>query len=113
MANFVCNNNYNRRAHFTNIHVDSQNISNFPELTYEQLILIACGTYQLKQARSYYGEHIRFNGSYIIEVCRETHINNLREVLSITQNHWLLRGKIQSRLISRKIYYIYVIINNN
>ncbi|XP_047029464.1 uncharacterized protein LOC124637154 [Helicoverpa zea] len=114
LADFINNNNYNRRrAHFTNINVDSQNISNFPQLTQEDLILIACGTYQIKQARSYYGEHIRYNGSYTIEVCREAHLSNLRDELSLSQNHWLLRGKIQSRHISRKIYYVYIIINNN
>ena len=93
--------------------MDSQNVSDFPQLTQEDLILIACGTYQIKQARSYYGEHIRFNGSYTVEVCREDQFSNLRDELSLSQNHWLLRGKIQSRHISRKIYYVYILINNN
>uniref|UniRef100_A0A2H1WRG1 SFRICE_032285 n=1 Tax=Spodoptera frugiperda TaxID=7108 RepID=A0A2H1WRG1_SPOFR len=114
LADFVNNNNYNRRrAHFISINVDSNNVTDFPLLSYEDLILIACGTYQLKQARSYYGEHIRFDGSYTVEVCREAHLSNLREELSLSENTWLLRGKIQSRHVSRKIYYVYILINPN
>lgn len=114
LADFVNNNNYNRRrAHFISINVDSNNVTDFPRLSYEDLILIACGTYQLKQARSYYGEHIRFDGSYTVEVCREAHLSNLREELSLSENTWLLRRKIQSRHVSRKIYYVYILINPN
>lgn len=72
---------------------------------------VACGTYQLKQARSYYGEHIR-NGSYSIEVCRDRS-NNLLEGLNSADNCTLLRARIQSRHISHKIYFIYILINAN
>lgn len=68
LADIINNNNYNRRrAHFININVDSNNVTNFPQLSFEDLILISCGTYQLKQARSYFGEHIRFDDSYTVK----------------------------------------------
>ncbi|KAJ8737558.1 hypothetical protein PYW08_000153 [Mythimna loreyi] len=114
LSEFIIQNNYNRRrAQFLNINVDNSNVSEFPQLEFHDLILIACGTYQLRQARSYYGEHIRFNGRYKIEVCREASINNLREQLSLSQSSWLLRAKIQSRHISRKAYFVYVLIDNS
>lgn len=77
-----------------------------------ELILIACGTYQLKQAQSYYGEHIRGDGSYTIEVCRDM-ASNLLEGFPSTDNLSLLRGKIHSRHISRKIYFVYILYENN
>ena len=111
LADFVIQNNINRRrSQFLNINVNINNV-NFPRLTYSELILFACGTYQLKQARSYYGEHIRNDGSYSIEVCTER-ARNL-EGLPLPDNCTLLRGKIQSRHISRKIYCVYIITNNN
>lgn len=113
LGDYVIHNHLNRRrAHFQNINVDDNNLVDFPHLTYSEMILIACGTYQLKQARSYYGEHRRFNGMYRIEVCRE--INNVMlEVLDLPRNSYLLRGKIQSRHISQKIYFVYIIVNNS
>ncbi|XP_063898807.1 uncharacterized protein LOC135119097 [Helicoverpa armigera] len=94
-----------RRAQFVNITVGSDNLNDFPRLTMDDLILIACGTYQIKQARSYYGEHIRANGMYSIEICREQNSNLPSELLN--ENCWLLRAKIQSRHVSRKIYFVY------
>lgn len=39
-----------RRAQFVNITVGSDNLNDFPRLTMDDLILIACGIYQIKQA---------------------------------------------------------------
>lgn len=112
LADYVIENNLNRRrAQFLNINVSINNVS-FPRMTYSELILFSCGTYQLKQARSYYGEHIRNDGSYTIEVCTERD-SNLLEGLPTTGNCTLLRGKIQSRHISRKIYFVYILHNND
>ncbi|CAH2100548.1 unnamed protein product [Euphydryas editha] len=36
----------------------------------EDLILFACGVYQIRQARSYVGEHFRFHGIYTLEAER-------------------------------------------
>lgn len=112
LADYVIQNNLNRRrAQFISINVNINNVP-FPRMTYSDLILFSCGTYQLKQARSYYGEHIRNDGSYTIEVCAER-ASNLPQGLSLTENCTLLRGKIHSRHISRKIYYVYILYNNN
>ncbi|XP_023940272.2 uncharacterized protein LOC112047391 [Bicyclus anynana] len=103
--------NMNRRSsNFINITADRNNIS-FPELEYRDLILVALGTYQIRQARSYYGEHIRFHGGYRIEVCSERLPSeyNLRGSDDTT----LIRGKIKSRHVSRRQYYVYIIIENN
>ncbi|XP_041983275.1 uncharacterized protein LOC121736257 [Aricia agestis] len=112
LADHVNELNLNRwRARFVNINVGSDNLTNFPRLTMDDLILIACGTYQIKQARSYYGEHIRANGMYTIEIYREQ--NRRLPSLLINENCWLLRAKIQSRHVNRKVYFIYIKINNN
>ena len=71
LANMVESLNMNRRSsHFENICADQNNISFFPTLEYRDLILFALGTYQIRQARSYYGEHVRSQGRYRIEVNR-------------------------------------------
>lgn len=105
--------NMNRRhTVFRSITADRDNLFMFPRLTYSELILFALGTYQIRQARSYYGEHIRFHGSYRIEVCRDTQDfsqYNLRG----SGDRTLVRGKIKSRHISRKQYYVYILIQNN
>ncbi|KAJ8737012.1 hypothetical protein PYW07_000283 [Mythimna separata] len=106
LSTVVINNNLNRRrTNFQQINVDDNNVSDFPRLHYNELILVSLGTYQIKQARSYYSEHIRANGSFTIEVCREVDSSLLRE-LSTENSVWLLKGKIQSRHVGRKIYFV-------
>lgn len=48
-------------------------LDDFPRMTADELIVYALGTYQIDQARSYYGEHIK-NGSYLIEVYKEPNL---------------------------------------
>ncbi|KAF9416064.1 hypothetical protein HW555_006476 [Spodoptera exigua] len=79
LFNIVSDYNLNRRASFFD------NIG-FP------------GTYQIRQARYYNGEHVRFHGGYRIEVCVDA--NNIPE-LSSGENS-LIKGKIKSRHISRR-----------
>ncbi|KAJ8709372.1 hypothetical protein PYW07_009198 [Mythimna separata] len=72
LANMVEALNMNRRtSQFRSITADRDNVLCFPTLEYRDLILFALGTYQIRQARSYYGEHIRFHGRYRIEVSSE------------------------------------------
>lgn len=112
LADIVQQSNLNRRrANFTRIDAQS-NITDFPQLSFSELILISLGTYQIKQARSYYGEHVRANGRFEIEVCREVDSNLLRE-LSSTNNLYLVRGRIQSRHVSGKIYFIYILVDSS
>lgn len=113
LADFIIRNNYNRRrANFETITVQNDNLNDFPQLSDSELILISLGTYQIKQARSYYGEHVRGNDGFIIEVCREVSSSLLRE-LSASNTSWLLRGRIQSRHISRKTYFVYILVDSS
>ncbi|XP_045778261.1 uncharacterized protein LOC123876146 isoform X1 [Maniola jurtina] len=114
LANYVVENNLNRRRlEFRATPVNSINVlTDFPRLTYSELILVSLGTYQIKQARSYYGEHVRADGSYVIEVWREVDNDFLRE-LSLSNSTWLLRGRIHSRHISRKTYFVYILVDSS
>lgn len=113
LAEFIIRNNYNRRrANFETITVQNDNLNDFPQLSDDELILISLGTYQIKQARSYYGEHMRGNVGFVIEVCREVNSSLLRE-LSASNSSWLLRGRIQSRHISRKTYFVYILVDSS
>lgn len=111
LSDYVRQRNLNRaRTDFRNINVNMENVREFPVLTYSELILFACGVYQLKQARSYYGEHIRFNGCYNIEVCND-HRNSIMDGLNFGPNCSLLRARITSRHVSRKVYFVYILIS--
>lgn len=103
LSDYVRNQNLNTsRADFRNITVSNENLTEFPALNVSDLILIACGTYQLKQARSYYGEHIRFNGMYCIEVCTNAR-NRIMNGNIFGHNCLLVRARIASRDVSRKV----------
>lgn len=102
LASYVEANNLNRvRVQFTSIDGRLPELNYFPHLTFRDLILFSLGIYQIKQARSYYGEHVRETGEYKIEVYRQ----NIHE---FGPHKYLLRGRIQSRHTSRKTYYIYI-----
>ncbi|XP_063538105.1 uncharacterized protein LOC134747411 [Cydia strobilella] len=77
LGNYVVQHNINRqRAAFRNM-TDAEvvEVTRFPRLTIDELVLIALGTYQIKLARSYLSEQVR-NGVYQIEIC-ETAIPSL------------------------------------
>lgn len=97
-------------ANFTRIDGQS-NLPSFPQLSFSELILISLGTYQIKQTRSYYGEHVRANGRFEIEVCREVDSDLLRELSSTNNLYLVSRGRIQSRHVSGKIYFIYILVD--
>lgn len=83
-----------------------QGLDEFPILSLSDLIIMALGTYQIAQARSYYGEHIKgANGAYTIEICRENRLN------LFGANSRLLRAKIHSRHSGQRIYFVYIINN--
>lgn len=73
----------------------------FPELTIDDLELIALGTYQIKQAKSYVGEHLRAHGLYSLEVCRDT---APLEGLFNNSQPFIIRGRIKSKHIASKSY---------
>ncbi|VVC91315.1 unnamed protein product [Leptidea sinapis] len=101
LANMVEAHNMNRRtANFQNITAHRNNVY-FPMLEYNDLILFALGTYQIRQARSYYGEHVHFHGGYRIEVCSER-LDSSGDNLRGSGDTILIRGKIKSHHISRR-----------
>lgn len=113
LANVVDELNMNRRtSFFQNITADRNNLIHFPTLEHRDLILFALGTYQIRQARSYYGEHVRFHGGYRIEVSSER-IDTEEYYLRGSGATTLIRGKIKSRHISRRQYYVYIVIEND
>ncbi|RVE45293.1 hypothetical protein evm_010065 [Chilo suppressalis] len=111
LADTVRRENLNRRrATFVTIDAHHPHLNNFPRLTISDLKRLALGTYQLKQASSYYGEHVRTNGTYTIE------INNEIEEdipLILGTNNYLLRGRIKSRHIGGRTYYAYLLISKD
>ncbi|KAF9405819.1 hypothetical protein HW555_013601, partial [Spodoptera exigua] len=68
----------------------------FPELTINDLELIALGTYQIRQAKSYVGEHLRVHGMYTLEVCQDN--APLQGIFNDSQPS-IIRGRIKSRHI--------------
>lgn len=74
LSSVINENNFNnRRALFRSIDA-SEGFEHFPILTYEELHIISLGPYQVEQARSYFGEHVKCDGSFIIEVYEEPQI---------------------------------------
>ncbi|VVD00301.1 unnamed protein product [Leptidea sinapis] len=81
----------------------TQKCSNYLLQTMADLIFFACGTYQIKQARSYVGEHFRFHSIYTLEVSRDQ-IPGLQGI-----NPMLLQAKIKSRHCSGKTYFVFIV----
>lgn len=93
------------RTNFVNINAQLPELHVFPVMEMRDLILFSLGIYQIKQARSYYGEHIRQNGSFYVEI--DTNLTRFEE------NKLLLRGKIKSRHVSNRQYFTYILLNLN
>lgn len=106
LAGLVEQESLNRRNSLFHI-ITTTNV-NFPHLSMAELVLFACGTYQIRQARSYIGEQFRFYGMYTIQVCTDEEID-LSRLGGIRTR--LIRAKIKSRHISRKTYYVYIVID--
>ena len=69
----------------------------FPQLTKEDLYKISLGSYQIREARSYYGEHVEKNGGYSIQVIRDTEASDLDKYGTVMNDPMLLKARIQSR----------------
>lgn len=67
----------------------------------------------MEQARSYFGEHVKCDGSFIIEVYEEPQIGvDLTRYNILATEPYLLRGIIQSRHQNRRVYFDYILIDN-
>ncbi|RVE44543.1 hypothetical protein evm_010809 [Chilo suppressalis] len=102
LATIVSIEHLNRRnVLFTDIDVST---ITFPRLPLEELVLFACGTYQIKQARSYVGEHFRLHGIYNLQIGREqVDLSSLGG-----ENPFLIKAKIKSRHVGRKTYFVFI-----
>lgn len=94
---------------FTCIDGNLPQLNNFPVFTYNDLILFALGPYQVKQARSYFGEHVRENGTYVVEVCPELEHSHEMIIRVGGNNPRLLRSCIKSCHVSQRVYFSYVL----
>ena len=90
----------------------AEELEGFPVLTQNDLQRIALGSYQIRQARSYYGEHINEHGQYLLEVNVESH-NNIRRYGVNIDDPLLIRGRMQSRHQNRTKYYVYILCEKN
>lgn len=113
LADYVDDRRLNRnRASFENISVGEDNVSAFPRLSPEELSLFAVGTYQIKLAPSYYSEHIRATGTFIVQNYNAP-LNGLSDFSMPSINVQLIRAHIKSRHISTKVYHVYILIDGN
>lgn len=104
LAEYVERFNINRqRATFQRMAADNPQVADFPRLTIEDLILFAIGTYHVKVARSYCSEHLKATEVYEMELYRHPE--------AIINNHVLIRCRINSRHVTTKTYYTYVLYN--
>lgn len=114
LAEYVEQLNLNRRrAHFVRIDAQLPTLDMFPQMEMSDLILFALGAYQIKQARSYYGEHIRPDGTFLVEVGNEFTSTNIPGISLSSHETVLMRGRIKSRHHSNTIYYTYILINTS
>ncbi|CAK1590054.1 unnamed protein product [Parnassius mnemosyne] len=110
LADLVIRHNYNRRrAQFTLMTADMPEFVDFPRMDENELLLFALGVYQLKQAKSYYGEHVLDNGAFTIELSNELSNEDLAELQG--NDLWMIRGRLQSRHVRARQYYVYIIID--
>ncbi|KAF9405301.1 hypothetical protein HW555_013910, partial [Spodoptera exigua] len=99
LADIVKRHNYNRRrVQFRSLSADVGELNDFPRLTEEDLVLVVL----IKQARSYYGEHLNPNGEFVIEIESGVLTEHARE---LGENVVIIRGRIQSRHV--RTYYVY------
>lgn len=107
LADLVIRHNYNRRRTvFRTMSANLPEFDDLPRLTEEDLILLSLGIYQLKQAISYYGEHMNENGAFLIELGESLPASDVRELGG--GDLCIIRGRIQSRHVRAKTYYVYV-----
>lgn len=98
MGEYIQNENINRRrAIFLTIDAEHPHLDTFPRLSLHDLVTVALGSYQIKEVRSYYGEHVRRNGKCEIELANDIE-DDLPLVLGTDK--YLVRGRIKLRHVS-------------
>lgn len=109
MVDLVLENNLNRKpASFRDI--DNCELE-FPLIYEEELKLISLGSYQIKQSRSYYAEHVKIDGKYRIQAYKHTESLQLTRYNITAESPSLLRARIQSRHSNQTKYYMYILLD--
>lgn len=100
-----------RRAAFQRI--EEVELNRFPRLSYDELVMFCCGTYQLRMAKSYYAEHVQSSGDFEFQITREsTNIDYFRYEICLPNNDSLLiRTKIRSRHVNSVKYFAYILVD--
>lgn len=109
MAVIVSENNLNRKQIIFS-DIDSCEVE-FPLIDEEDLKLISLGTYQIRQAASYYAEHIKEDGKYRIQICKDNDSLHLEKYDLLVECPILLRARIQSRHQNKTKYFMYVLVD--
>jgi hypothetical protein len=84
-----------KRVNFKKL--ESCEITDFPQLSLQDLYLITLGSYQLKQALSYIAQHLDQNGIFWLKAFKD-----------IIENNYLIRAKLLSRHSRSVKYNIYI-----
>lgn len=106
LARYVEENNLNRqRVTFHRMTANDPEVEHFPQLTIEDIIKFSIGTYHVKLARSYCSEHLKTTGVYNMEIYRHPATEG--------RNSTLIRCRIQSRHVTAKMYYTYIMFLEN
>ena len=109
LGDLIISNRINRyRAIFQRIDAHLPELDIFPEMTMSDLVIFGLGVYQIKQARSYYGEHIRQHGSFQVEISNELEV--IARAIPSQPDPLLIRGRIRSRHSSGRVYYTYILL---
>lgn len=90
-----------------------QNLTLYPKFSYHDLKMICHGSYQIRQAPSYYQSHLRENnGNFVIKVCNND--NRLNKILTQnTSNPILLMLDLKSRFRSNKTHKVHVLLSSD
>lgn len=86
----------------------------FPRLTLQQLRIICVGNYQIKQAVSYYAEHVKVNGKFYIEISNDfENIKLLAKIISKNsiKEPLLIRARIKSRHMEKTLYNVFILLD--
>ena len=81
----------------------------FPRLTYTDLCLYACGTYQMKQTPGYYADHINDSGDFEFQVAVPSYNIDFQKYQIDVEpiNAILLKTKLHSRHSNSLKYFVY------
>lgn len=90
-----------------------QNLTLYPKFSYHELKIICHGSYQIRQAPSYYQSHLKENnGNFVIKLCNND--NRLNKILTQnTSNPILLMLDLKSRFRSNKTHKVHVLLSSD